>query len=84
MAELLNLFKTKKNGLVVDTNNPNDCYDALRQIVQNDLLRIEIQLSALNDVVKYFPEKPALNILNCLFMEHKSASQKFVNKKRKK
>jgi GT2 family glycosyltransferase/2-polyprenyl-3-methyl-5-hydroxy-6-metoxy-1,4-benzoquinol methylase len=76
--------QNQKNGLVVDTNNPNDCYDALRQIVQNDLLRIEIQLSALNDVVKYFPEKPALNILNCLFMEHKSASQKFVNKKRKK
>jgi len=80
----IEFVQDRKNGLIVDTNNSAACYNALQQIVENDLLRREIQISALHDVVKYFPEKPAFNILNCLFTEHKSASQKFVNKKRKK
>ena len=80
----IEFVQDRKTGLIVDTNNSAACYNALQQIVENDLLRREIQISALHDVVKYFPEKPAFNILNCLFTEHKSASQKFANKKRKK
>ncbi len=74
----------QKNGLIVDTSTPDACYNALKQLVENDSLRREIQLSALYDVVQYFPEKAAFNILDCLFTENDSPSQKAIKKKHKR
>ena len=55
------------NGMIVDTTNFQDCYESLEELINNDQLRIELQLNGSKDVVQYFPERAAFNILKSLF-----------------
>jgi GT2 family glycosyltransferase len=57
----------KKNGIIVDTTNFQNCYESLEELISNDQLRIELQLNGSKDVVQYFPERAAYNILKSLF-----------------
>ncbi|HAW09000.1 MAG TPA: hypothetical protein DCW42_07550 [Bacteroidetes bacterium] len=59
--------KHKYNGMIVDTTNFQDCYESLEELINNDQLRIELQLNGSKDVVQYFPERAAFNILKSLF-----------------
>lgn len=57
----------KENSLVVDTSSTGDCWRALRRLIEDHDLRSRLQKSALVDVVNFFPERPAFNILRALF-----------------
>jgi GT2 family glycosyltransferase/SAM-dependent methyltransferase len=57
------------NSLVVDTNSPEACEQALCRLVEDDALRAHLQSTALRDAVAFYPERPALKILEILFDE---------------
>jgi glycosyltransferase involved in cell wall biosynthesis len=57
------------NALVVDTRSFDNVWNALSELIENHELRKKIQRNALFDACKYFPEKPALRILEVLFEE---------------
>jgi hypothetical protein len=41
--------------------------NGLRELVENDELRKQLQLNGIHDVVQYYPEKASFNILDVLF-----------------
>jgi len=57
----------RKNGIVVDTFDFHDSLNGLRELVENDELRKQLQLNGIHDVVQYYPEKASFNILDVLF-----------------
>jgi glycosyltransferase involved in cell wall biosynthesis len=59
----------RRNGLVVDTSNYEQCLQASSELVENDELRKALQLGGINDVSKLFPERCAHNILELFFGE---------------
>ena len=56
-----------ENSLVVDTNNAENCRQALWRLVQDHELRQRLQKNALTDVQQFHVEGPAFNILRTLF-----------------
>ena len=59
----------EQNCLMVDTTNQEDCWQALARLLDDHNLRTKLQRQALQDMPQYFPEGPALKILNNLFGE---------------
>jgi len=57
------------NGKIADTANMRSSLETLVDLIENDNLRQQIQINAINDVVQYFPEKAGYNILKTLFLE---------------
>lgn len=55
------------NGIVVDTSSIDSCYSALREIIEDSFLRMNLQIRSTRSVIDYFVEKPAFSILNFLF-----------------
>jgi len=55
------------NCLLVDTSSPEDCWQALVRLVDDQHLRANIQKNAMHDMPRYFPERPALEILKVIF-----------------
>jgi GT2 family glycosyltransferase len=55
------------NALLVDTASAEACFAALERLVCDPLLRARLQSNALADIVQFFPERAALNLLNTLF-----------------
>jgi glycosyltransferase involved in cell wall biosynthesis len=58
-----------ENCLMVDTSNPEACWQALIRLLEAHDLRTRLQKEALRDMPQYFPERPALEILKLLFGE---------------
>ena len=56
-----------ENSLVVDTSTREKCWAALQQLIEDHNLRLKIQQNSIQQIVQYFPELPAYNILACLF-----------------
>ena len=56
-----------ETGIVVDTANSQDCYTALKKLVQDDDLRTTIQRRAMKTVINYYPDQVAYRILKVLF-----------------
>ena len=56
-----------ENCLIVDTSSAENCLGALMRIIDDRELREQLQKSALRDVVGYYPERPAFEILKVLF-----------------
>jgi len=59
--------RQEQNSLVVDTTVYDNVLQALKRLVQDELLRKQIQRNAIYDACAYYPERAALNILNVLF-----------------
>lgn len=57
----------RENGVVVDTSDFNSSMFALEELIEDDKFRSHLQIRGMKDVVNYFPEKAAYNILTCLF-----------------
>ncbi|RPI82344.1 MAG: glycosyltransferase family 1 protein, partial [Nitrosopumilales archaeon] len=58
-----------KNCLFVNTSRPELCVSAIKQLLDNSVLRRIISKNAINDVCSYYPEAAAYNILKVLFGE---------------
>ena len=59
--------RDRGNGMVVDTTNYQASLRALEELVEDDALRLNLQMTGMRDVVQYYPEKAALKILETLF-----------------
>lgn len=57
------------NALLVDTRAGEAAWSALNRLITEDALRNALRLQAAADARQYFPERAALNILDCLFGE---------------
>lgn len=57
----------EENALVVDTSDANDCIQSLKRIIDDHELRAKLQKNAIHSVKKFYPERPAFNMLNALF-----------------
>jgi glycosyltransferase involved in cell wall biosynthesis len=57
----------EENSLMVDTANPEACWQALVRLLDEHDLRGRLQKQALREMPQYFPERPALKILEILF-----------------
>ncbi len=57
----------EKNAIVADTSSFDNVWASLQKLIEDEDLRSRIKLQAMQDVCQYYPEKPALNILNLLF-----------------
>ena len=56
-----------ENCLLVDTTSPEACRAAVERLVEDHELRRAMGAAAIEDVSQYFPEAPALRILEALF-----------------
>jgi GT2 family glycosyltransferase len=65
-----------ENGLVVDTTSGEDCWLALKRLIDEHDLRVRLQANALVDVCQYSPERPAYSILNELFVSASSSQDR--------
>lgn len=59
----------ERNGLVVNSENFEECVGAVSRLVDDTVLRGQLQRQALSDVSAYLPERAALAILSTLFRE---------------
>ncbi len=66
--------RDQHNALVVDTSIRADCKDALWQVIEDSVLRDQLRVTALQDIVHFFPERAAYNILCVLFTSKDSAA----------
>jgi len=57
----------RKNALVVDTFSHQACYNAVAELVNNPDLRQNLAHHAIQDIARFYPEKPAYRILELLF-----------------
>jgi glycosyltransferase involved in cell wall biosynthesis len=57
----------EENALVVDTSNPQECLQALRRLIDDHALRAKLQQNSIHSVKKFYPERPAFNLLKALF-----------------
>jgi glycosyltransferase involved in cell wall biosynthesis len=55
------------NSLVIDTSTQQACLDALLRLVRDQELRHRMQTNAISSITQFFPELPALKILDALF-----------------
>lgn len=55
------------NGLIAETSHYQASVSALEELIEDDQLREKIQLTAIHDVVHYYPERVSYNILSTLF-----------------
>ena len=55
-----------ENSLVIDTDSRDECWRALRALIQDQELRQRLQDRALRDVCAFYPERAAYNILDTL------------------
>ncbi|HOC20099.1 MAG TPA: glycosyltransferase [Anaerolineae bacterium] len=55
------------NSLVVNTNSPEECWQALQRLIKDHELRDRLRRQAVHDVASLFPERSALEILKVLF-----------------
>lgn len=69
----ISFAKDQHNALVVDTSVKADCKDALWQLIEDSVLRDQLRVTALQDIVHFFPERAAYNILCALFTSKDSA-----------
>lgn len=58
-----------ENALVVGTSNPNACLQAIGRLIEDTELLAKIRRRAQTDVVRFWPEQAAFNLLNALFLE---------------
>jgi len=63
----ISFARHEKNSLVVNTSSSRACWRALRRLIEDHKLRLRLQRNAIVDVVDFFPERPAFNILYALF-----------------
>ncbi|MGC9467701.1 MAG: glycosyltransferase family 4 protein [Anaerolineae bacterium] len=56
-----------QNALLVDTASERGCWEGLRRLIENRALLERLRTSALRDIVQFFPERAAFNILRVLF-----------------
>jgi len=61
--------KHKYNGIVADTVDFDASVNTLEELISDSQLRKQIQINAINDVVRYYPEKASYNILKVLFSD---------------
>ncbi len=59
--------KNDENGLVVDTRAEDNCYQALKRLIEQDALRKNIQQKAILDVCQFHLEGAVYRILETLF-----------------
>ncbi len=59
--------KHEETCLVVDTGDQAACLTALQRLVEDDALRSRLQENAIATSARFYPEQPALNMLNALF-----------------
>ncbi|MGC8853745.1 MAG: glycosyltransferase, partial [Halothiobacillaceae bacterium] len=59
--------RDRENALVIDTASRDECVKALELLITNHQLRHHIQQRALRDIVQFFPERCAFNMMNALF-----------------
>lgn len=57
----------EQNALVVETTSYSDCVASLQRLIVDAELRSRLQQTALQDMVKYYPESSAYAILAALF-----------------
>jgi GT2 family glycosyltransferase/glycosyltransferase involved in cell wall biosynthesis len=57
----------EENALVVDTTSERACWEALARLVTDQDLRTRLRENALRDIVSFYPEKAAFQILSWLF-----------------
>ena len=58
--------RNEENSLVVDTSSTQSCWEALQQLLEDAQLRGRIQRNALAQICRFFPERPAFNIMSAL------------------
>ncbi len=59
----------EENALLVDTSSIDACFAALERLVCDSNLRARLQSNALTDIVRYYPERAALHLLDTLLGE---------------
>ncbi|MFN2252122.1 MAG: glycosyltransferase [Anaerolineae bacterium] len=59
--------RDQQNCLVVDVSSPDVCRAALDRVIEDHALRRKMGRNAIDDVSAYYPEGPALRILEALF-----------------
>jgi hypothetical protein len=59
------------NSLVVDTHDQISCFNALQRLIEDDSLRLKLQVNAISTAARFFPELPTLTMLKALFSENK-------------
>lgn len=64
-----------ENALVVDTSNPSACLQAIGRLIDDSDLLAKIRSRAQADVVRFWPEQAAFNILNAFFSESTQAPE---------
>jgi GT2 family glycosyltransferase/glycosyltransferase involved in cell wall biosynthesis len=57
----------EENCLVADTLSEEACWQSLRRLIEEHVLRARLQKNALADLCDHYPEQPAFNILSILF-----------------
>ena len=57
----------EENSLVIDTSDEENCWGALKRLIDNHELRIRLQQNALRDVCRYYPDISAYKTLNAIF-----------------
>ncbi len=62
--------RNEGNTLLVDSQDENDCLNAVERLIGDRNLREKIQRQAITDVAAYSPVKCSYKILNCLFPEN--------------
>jgi hypothetical protein len=62
--------KHDKNSLVVDTHDQISCFNALQRLIEDDSLRLNLQVNAISTAARFFPELPTLTMLKALFSEN--------------
>jgi GT2 family glycosyltransferase len=63
----IEFVRDRVNGLVADTDSHEACYNALRLLVDDGEMRKSIELEAMKDAARYFPEAASYQILKYLF-----------------
>jgi GT2 family glycosyltransferase len=63
--------RNNQNALFADTSNRQECEEKLEQLIVNNQLRNRLQEQALRDIVQFYPEIPAFNMMQALFSPQK-------------
>jgi glycosyltransferase involved in cell wall biosynthesis len=55
------------NALILDTSSEKACWRGLQRLIENQDLREHLRRNALEEIVHFYPERAAYNILRVLF-----------------
>jgi len=58
--------RDEENSLVVDTSSSAACWEALQRLLEDAELRGRLQRNALAQICRFFPERPAFNMVSAL------------------